>query len=78
MLVQDSNLVRTDSTLIQFIEYVHSFYNKDGGIYPIATTEAIDNAIAHFIVKKKGIIHGDSFDREEVRCILEPDYQIFL
>jgi len=64
--------------LERFTEYVNDFYNVDGGIYPIATTEEIELAIEQFINTPSDVpIEWDSFDRERVRMILEPDYTIF-
>ena len=64
-----------------FTNYVNSFYNKDDGIYPIATSEEIDEAIQEYL---DSLIdhewmewgYGDSLDRERVREILQPSYQI--
>lgn len=61
----------------EFYEYVNSFYNMTDGIYPIATTERIIEACNQYLESKLlSQIEFDSFDRESVRTILEPDYTI--
>ena len=58
-----------------FYSYVNSFYNDVDGIYPIATTQRIIQSVNQYLESKPlGEIYFDSFDRESVRMILEPDY----
>jgi len=63
--------------LVQFIEYCNEFYDIETGIYPVATKKDIIKAIGQYISKTNGKdIHFDSFDREKVREILQPNYSI--
>ena len=65
----------------EFIEYVTDFYNDKTGIYPIAKKKEIKLACYKFIDNRMALqkpLYFDSLDREEVRCILEPDYSIFI
>jgi hypothetical protein len=64
-----------NSEILDFVEYVHTFYNPEDGVFPIkgATVEAITKAIKTYV----GTIHqettwggGDSVDRERVRDII--------
>jgi hypothetical protein len=62
------------SELKQFIGYCNEFYNKQYGIYPIATSEVIAGAITKYINTSTilGIdVQFDSIDRERVRYIIE-------
>jgi hypothetical protein len=60
----------------EFIFYVNSFYNEKDGIYPIATKERIAEAVNIYLESKPlGQIYFDSFDRESVRQIIQPEYQ---
>lgn len=62
----------------KFYKYVSDFYNNVDGIYPIATKERIVEAVNQYLESKPlSEIYFDSFDRESVRMILEPDYTIF-
>lgn len=62
----------------KFYKYVSDFYNNVDGIYPIATKERILEAVNQYLESKPlSEIYFDSFDRESVRMILEPDYTIF-
>lgn len=62
----------------KFYKYVSDFYNNVDGIYPIATKERIVEAVNQYLESKPlSQIYFDSFDRESVRMILEPDYTIF-
>ena len=62
----------------KFYEYVWSFYNDESGIYPIATTKRIQQAVNEYLESKPlGEIYFDSFDRESVRMIIEPEYKMF-
>lgn len=62
----------------KFYKYVSDFYNNVDGIYPIATKERILEAVNQYLESKPlGQIHFDSFDRESVRKIIQPEYQIF-
>lgn len=59
----------------KFYKYVSDFYNNVDGIYPIATKERILEAVNQYLESKPlSEIHFDSFDRESVRMIIEPDY----
>jgi len=65
----------------EFFEYVTDFYNDKDGIYPIASKKEIKKACIEFIntrIKEEKVLYFDSFDREEVRCIIEPSYKIFI
>ncbi len=68
-----------EKEVAEFVDYVLEFYNDQDGIYPIASKEAIVQAIDQYL-KAKPIedIYFDSLDRESVRMILEPNYTIFL
>jgi len=62
----------------EFYNDVWKFYNKDSGLYPIATNERIWEACNQYLESKPlGEIHFDSFDREEVRMIIQPEYSMF-
>ena len=62
----------------EFYEYVFSFYNNETGIYPIATTERIVEAVNQYLESKPlSEIYFDSFDRESVRMIIQPEYRMF-
>ena len=61
----------------EFYDYVVSFYNNIDGVYKIATRERIIEAVNQYLESKPlGEIYFDSFDREQVRMIIEPDYSI--
>ena len=61
-----------------FYEYVWLFYNLESGLYPIATDKKIQEAVNQYIESKPlGQIYFDSLDRESVRQIIQPEYQIF-
>ena len=63
--------------LVQFIEYCNEFYDIETGIYPVATKKDIIKAVAQHISRTNGKdLHLDSFDREKVREILQPYYNI--
>lgn len=63
----------------EFYDYVLSFYNDVDGVYPIATKERIIDAVNQYLESKLlSEIHFDSFDRESVRMIIEPEYSIFI
>ena len=63
--------------LVQFIEYCNEFYDIEKGIYPVATKKDIIKAVAQHISRTNGKdLHLDSFDREKVREILQPYYNI--
>jgi len=64
-----------NNEILDFVEYVHTFYNPETGVFPIkgATVEAITKAVKTYV----GAIHqqttwggGDSVDRERVRDII--------
>ena len=62
-----------------FYEYVHEFYNDQNGIYPIATTKRIIQAVNEYLeTKPLSQIMFDSFDRELVRQIIQPSYSMWL
>jgi len=55
----------------EFRQYVNDFYNLNGGIYPIATTEEINTSIMlYFLTNDIKKIDFDSIDRENVRTII--------
>ena len=61
--------------LLEFVEYVDSFYNPATGIYPIegASVGAITKAIETYLDSLSGEMTwggGDSVDRERVRDII--------
>ena len=62
---------------IQFFQnYCIEFYNDSNGIFPIAKRNDILNAInIFFLTEDKESIEFDSFDRERVRKILQPEYK---
>jgi len=61
----------------EFYEYVWKFYNIESGLYKLATDERIQEAVNIYLESKPlGEFYFDSFDREEVRKILEPAYTI--
>jgi hypothetical protein len=63
--------------IIEFIDYCNEFYNIETGIYPVATKNDIVKAVGQYIAKTNGNdIYLDSFDREKVREILQPNYSI--
>lgn len=62
----------------KFYKYVYDFYNNVDGIYPIATKERILEAVNQYLESKPlSQIYFDSFDRESVRMIIEPNYTMF-
>lgn len=64
--------------ILEFYTYVWKFYNLDTGIYKIATTERIQEAVNQYLESKPlSQIEFDSIDRELVRKIIEPDYILF-
>jgi hypothetical protein len=65
--------------LQEFTDYVNDFYNVEYGLYRLFTAEQIENAIREYLTKPQEIdIVFDSIDRENVRKILQPEYQFFL
>ena len=59
-----------------FTQYCNEFYNIETGIYPVATKNDIVK-VGQYIAKTNGNdIYLDSFDREKVREILQPNYSI--
>ena len=61
-----------------FYEYVHEFYNDQNGIYPIATTKRIVQAVNEYLeTKPLSQIMFDSYDRELVRQIIQPSYSMW-
>ena len=60
-----------------FHEYVWLFYNLESGLYPIATDKRIQEAVNQYLESKPlSQIYFDSLDRESVRQIIQPEYQI--
>ena len=60
-----------------FYEYVWLFYNLESGLYPIATDKRIQEAVNQYLESKPlSQIYFDSLDRESVRQIIQPEYQI--
>ena len=57
--------------VLDFVEYVYTFYNPVNGVYPIkgATIRVVTRAIDTFINKTEDFV-GDSVDREFVRDII--------
>lgn len=63
----------------EFYNYVGEFYNKHTGIYPIASNERIWQACNEYLESKPlSQIEFDSYDREMVRKIIEPNYSLFI
>lgn len=62
----------TAKEILDFVEYVDSFYNPITGIYPIegATVAAITKAIEIYLDTAQSWGGGDSVDREFVRDII--------
>ena len=61
----------------EFQVYVWEFYNDKNGIYPIANSIQIQDAVMKYIESKPLTeIEFDSLDRERVREILQPTYKI--
>lgn len=61
----------------EFYNYVWQFYNKQSGVYPIASNERIWEACNQYLESKPlSEIYFDSFDRECVRQIIEPNYSM--
>jgi hypothetical protein len=61
--------------LEQFNQYCNDFYNEHYGVYPIASSEQIEDAIGEYLTEPHPFdIQFDSIDREKVREILEPTY----
>ncbi|MAI05405.1 MAG: hypothetical protein CMA07_06805 [Euryarchaeota archaeon] len=75
--------LRSNEDLVEFRNYVLSFYAYDG-IYPIEalTVAKVESAIQDYIklvVSEKNHFewgYGDSIDRERVRDLLLKDYHI--
>ncbi len=65
-----------NNEVLKFVEYVHTFYNPESGIYPIkgATLEVIIKAIKEYVGSANaypgGWVGGDSTDRERVRDLI--------
>ena len=70
-----------NNEVLDFVEYVHTFYNPDTGVDPIkgATVEAITKAVKTYIANVYQPVEGwqldtwgggDSVDRERVRDII--------
>ena len=58
--------------------YVREFYNNTNGIYPIANSIQIQDAVMKYLESKPLTeIEFDSLDRENVRAILQPTYKMF-
>jgi hypothetical protein len=67
-------VVRERNFLIElqnFIIYCNDFYNIESGIYPIATSKEIEDAIGEYLTSPHDIdIQFDSIDRENVRYLI--------
>jgi hypothetical protein len=62
----------------EFIDYVDSFYNIKNGIYPLFTRNEIKNGVMVYLTKMSFEDIGfDSLDRERVRQLLDPEYNLF-
>jgi len=61
-----------NNEILDFVEYVDSFYNPVNGVFPIegATVEAITKAIKIYVGEASTWGGGDSVDREFVRDII--------
>jgi len=60
----------------EFIEYVYSFYGKEG-LYPMgATISQIIDAVGVLLTTENWDLAGDSFDREKVRDILIEQFEL--
>lgn len=63
-----------NSDVLDFVEYVYTFYNPVNGVYPIkgATIRVVTRAIETYIgtVAEGEWVGGDSVDRERVRDII--------
>jgi len=70
-----------NNEVLDFVEYVHTFYNPETGVFPIkgATVEEITKAIKTYIKNVYQPVEGweldtwgggDSVDRERVRDII--------
>lgn len=61
-----------NNEIIDFVEYVHEFYNPETGVFPIkgATVKAITEAIKIYVSEGSTWGGGDSMDREFVRDII--------
>lgn len=75
-------MLRLARDIQEFYEYVLSFYSNHEGNdspYPIATPERINQAVTEYLKSKPlSEVYFDSFDRENVRKIIEPEYSIFI
>ena len=61
--------------LEEFNQYCNDFYNQYYGLYPIASSEQIEDAIGEYLTEPHPYdIQFDSIDREKVREILQPGY----
>jgi hypothetical protein len=61
--------------LEQFNQYCNDFYNEYYGVYRIASSEQIEDAIGEYLTEPHPYdIQFDSIDREKVREILQPGY----
>ena len=57
--------------LANFVTYCKEFYHIDYGLYPLATSNEIENAIGEYLTEPHTIdIQFDSIDRENVRDII--------
>jgi hypothetical protein len=61
--------------LADFNQYCNDFYNEHYGVYPIASSEQIEDAIGEYLTEPHTTdIQFDSIDREKVRELLQPGY----
>ena len=64
--------------LEEFNQYCNDFYNEYYGVYRIASSEQIEDAIGVYLTRPHEFeVQFDSIDRENVRMILEPSYSPF-
>jgi hypothetical protein len=67
-----------NNEILDFVEYVDTFYNPETGVFPIkgATVEVITKAIKTYVGGIQDVTTwggGDSVDRERVRDIIFKD-----
>ena len=61
----------------EFQDYCVAMYNDQNGIYKIATAEQIVQAVDVYLRKTPlSEVYFDSVDRERVRQIIQPSYQL--
>ena len=61
--------------LLEFYEYVCSFYSIEFGIYKIASCQEVIKAIDKYCSEKKlSELYFDSVDRENIRFLIDKNY----